>query len=339
VNVANVTDFRLLVTWMTAALLPRGPYPVLALNGEAGSSKSTLTRIVRSLVDPSAVALRGAPKDIRDLVSIAKNNHVIALDNLSHVGADMADQLCRLATGGGVGGRKLYEDTDEAVFEAQRPIIMNGIGELATRGDLADRTIVLPLPQIIRRLSEQELWADFDDSRSDIFGMLLNLVVKGQARLAEVRARVKADGIELPRMADFALWGLAVAPALGWTESEFLDAYKRNSEDASAAVLESDVVGVALLRFFNTRDEFDGTASELLEKLESWKHAGAGKFTGYWPKTPEALSQTLRRLTPALRKRGIHVQPGKRTKHSRSWSIRADTAEGLPALQPLLEAA
>ena len=39
----NVTDdgFRLAVAWLTAALRPVGPYPILSLHGEQGSAKST----------------------------------------------------------------------------------------------------------------------------------------------------------------------------------------------------------------------------------------------------------------------------------------------------------
>ena len=40
----NVDDagFRLVIAWLTASLLPVGPYPILSLHGEQGSAKSTL---------------------------------------------------------------------------------------------------------------------------------------------------------------------------------------------------------------------------------------------------------------------------------------------------------
>ena len=43
----NVTDadFALLVAWMTAALRPVGPYPILVLSGDHGSAKSTMARV------------------------------------------------------------------------------------------------------------------------------------------------------------------------------------------------------------------------------------------------------------------------------------------------------
>jgi hypothetical protein len=58
----------------------------------------------------------------------------------------MADALCRLATGGGYAIRRLYTDADEALFEAQRPVLLTGIEELPLRGDLIDRALMLTLP-------------------------------------------------------------------------------------------------------------------------------------------------------------------------------------------------
>ena len=81
----NDDDFMLVIAFLVAALRPHGPYSVLALNGEQGSGKSVLSRIVRSLVDPSAAPIRAAPKDDRDLVVSASNSWMLVYDNLSSV--------------------------------------------------------------------------------------------------------------------------------------------------------------------------------------------------------------------------------------------------------------
>jgi hypothetical protein len=141
-------DWILLISWLIAAFRPRGPYPVLVLHGEQGSAKSTTVRVLRSLLDPNVAALRADPRDAHDLVIAANNGWVIGLDNLSHLPPWLSDAVCRLATGGGFSTRELYTDNDEVLFDAQRPVILNGIEELATRGDLLDRSLVLHLPTI-----------------------------------------------------------------------------------------------------------------------------------------------------------------------------------------------
>jgi hypothetical protein len=39
----------------------------------------------------------------------------------------MSDALCRLASGGSFAVRQLYTDRDEVLFQAARPVILNGI--------------------------------------------------------------------------------------------------------------------------------------------------------------------------------------------------------------------
>ena len=137
----------------------------------------------------------------------------MAIDNLSRLPLWLSDALCSLSTGGGFATRALYTDGDEKTFDAQRPIILNGIDEVATSGDLLDRAIVVYLPRIpdTERRTEAALRQDFEGARPFILGATFDIVVQGLRKLPSVRRDW------LPRMADFALWGCAVAPALGWT--------------------------------------------------------------------------------------------------------------------------
>jgi hypothetical protein len=50
----------------------------------------------------------------------------------------ISDTLCRLATGGGFAVRQLYTDQNEVLFDAARPVILNGVEDIVTRPDLAD---------------------------------------------------------------------------------------------------------------------------------------------------------------------------------------------------------
>jgi hypothetical protein len=140
--------YVLTVSWLLAALRGREPYPVLAIDGEQGTGKSTAARMLRCLVDPNIAPLRAMPKDTRDLAITANNSHAIVLDNLSGIPAEMSDALCRLSTGGGFATRALYTNSEEALFDGQRPIILNSIDDIATRSDLADRAVLPHLEMI-----------------------------------------------------------------------------------------------------------------------------------------------------------------------------------------------
>ncbi len=301
-NVQTDRDFTLVVAWALAVLRDRGPYPVLVLSGEQGSAKSTFSAILRSLLDPNTAPLRALPRENRDLFIAATNGHVLAFDNVSGLASWISDTLCRLATGGGFAVRQLYTDQDEVLFDATRPVILNGIEDIVTRPDLADRAIFLtlePIPEEHRR-AEQELWAAFEEARPQLLGTLLDTVCHGLKQLPNTHL----DG--LPRMADFALWATACETAL-WPAGTFRDAYAGNRDEAVDSVIEADPVGSAIRSMMTMLPVWTGTASDLLVALDDEVGDKLTK-TETWPATPRALSGRLRRAATFLRQVGIDIE-------------------------------
>jgi hypothetical protein len=76
-------DWPLLVGFVIGTLRPSGPYPVLPINGEQGSAKSTLVRVVRALVDPNEAPVRREATNGQDLIIAARNGLIVAFDNVS----------------------------------------------------------------------------------------------------------------------------------------------------------------------------------------------------------------------------------------------------------------
>jgi hypothetical protein len=300
-NVRSDADFVLVIAWTLACLRNRGPYPVMVLSGEQGSAKSTFSAILRALLDPNTAPLRALPREDRDLFIAASNGHVLAFDNVSGLPAWISDTLCRLATGGGFAVRQLYSDQDEVLFDAARPVLLNGIEDIVTRPDLADRALFLtlePIPEE-RRRPEQELWAAFEAERPRILGALLDAVAKGLAMLPHTRLD------RLPRMADFALWATACETAL-WPAGTFWSAYCGNRDEAVEGVIDADPIAAAVRAVMAARTEWTGTASELLGALAELAGERIAKSKA-WPDSPRALAGRLRRAATFLRKIGIEI--------------------------------
>src|SRR5215510_14126444 len=95
-------------------------------------------KLLKDLVDPNVAPVRALAREERDLVIAANNSHVLAFDNLSGLPHALSDAFCRLATGASFGLRQLYTDADEVLFQAARPILLNGIDDVIGRSDLAD---------------------------------------------------------------------------------------------------------------------------------------------------------------------------------------------------------
>jgi DNA polymerase I-like protein with 3'-5' exonuclease and polymerase domains len=307
--------------WLVGTGRPRGPYPGLALYGEQGAAKTTTARVLRGLVDPASPDLRSEPRELRDLAIAARNCWVVALDNVSHIQPWLSDALCRLATGGGWATRELYTDLDEVLFDAQRPVLLTGITEYLTRPDLRDRTEPITLPAIPRdqRRPEKRMWAEFEQARPRLLGALLDSVA-GALR-HEPRVRLHS----LPRMADYAVWAVAAERGRG-DAPIFLSAYT-NSRDAShQQSLDASIIGPALVAFLPGATDlgpWEGTASDLLEALSS-QVDDRTKRSKYWPKSPLALSNEIRRLASALRGLNYDVRFGVREAHTGRRLIRIE---------------
>jgi hypothetical protein len=322
-NVHSDNDFVLVVAWALAVLRNHGPYPVIVLSGEQGSAKSTFSAILRALLDPNTAPLRALPREDRDLFIAASNGHVLAFDNVSGLPGWISDTLCRLATGGGFAVRQLYTDQDEVLFDASRPVILNGIEDIVTRPDLADRAVFLTLEPIAEehRRPEQELWAAFEVERPRILGVLLDAVVEGLKRLPKTRLE------KLPRMADFALWATACERAL-WPAGTFWSAYCCNRDEAVEGVIDADPIAAAVRAVMAMRTVWTGTASDLLGALAEAAGERIAK-SKTWPDNPRALAGRLRRAATFLRKIGIEIGFG-REGRARTRTIHITTSPSLP---------
>ena len=297
----NGDDFPLIVGWLLCAIGGVKPYPILILQGEQGSGKSTTSRVIRALVDPSSVPLRIPPREPKDLLVSAMNTHVVTLDNLSGLSPEISDCLCRLSTGGGHDVRQLYSDTDQILIDIQKPIIINGIDDIATRPDLAERALIINLPEIKpdNRRSESEFWHDFEQDKAAIFTGLLDCLVSGFTHRDSVVLKEK------PRMADVAVWVTACEKGYK-PETTFIEAHTKNQREAIELGIEASPIGTAIMTLMTDRNEWTGTPTGLLSELE--RVAGANQVKSKaWPQSAKGLKNSIKRLLPNFRKLGITI--------------------------------
>ncbi len=302
INMRDDGQFCLLVAWAIAALRPTGPYPILTLTSEQGSGKSFATRMVCGLVDPNASLLRTMPKEEGDLAVSTQRRHVLSFDNLSGLSPAVSDALCRLATGGGLSKRALYTNDDEVILDAKRPVILNGIDDIATRADLADRCLVLSLPVIAKskRKREKELMAGFEAARPRLFGALLDGLVSA------LRNEGTTKLIDLPRMADFAVWATAAEQGLGWPPGTFMTAYDANRRDMTQVAIDADPIARAVLALMDDKGAWQGNATALVVALHNRVSEDARNARD-WPKKPQLMANAIRRAAPLLRAVGVNV--------------------------------
>jgi hypothetical protein len=324
-NCQSDDDRVLLLTWLLSAMRPHGPYPMLVLTGPPGAAKTTTAKFARRLLDPNIVLVSAIPIDERDLSPAIPNSWVLGFDNISKVSARLSDRLCMIATGSGIRERLLHTNTGEVLIEACRPIVLNGIGDLTTRTDLADRSVLVSLePPACRR-------AEFTDttagkSLESEFKAALPGLLGGLYSVFCAAMRVYLDGMDPPngnpRMVDFAIWGNAVGKAMGWAPNAFDEAYSGNRLETDQIALEDCPVWGPLQIVFPTgRDEWVGTATDLKRKILDAIDS-AEKRKKFHAMPPSSYAQHLQRIAPLLNKLGWVVHKKSRSsRKGRRWHV------------------
>lgn len=100
-GISDDATFQLIITLCVAALMPNGPYPLIAIGGEQGAGKTLLAGVLHA-VDPSKLPLRALPRSERDLYISCANAHVLGFDTISKMSDWLSDAFCKVATGGGM---------------------------------------------------------------------------------------------------------------------------------------------------------------------------------------------------------------------------------------------
>lgn len=327
------SSFMLAVAFILDALRVGRPHPVLYLAGGEGTAKSTATLVLGNLIDPQHAKLRSLPV-VRDLFVGAHNQALLCYDNISVISPSVSDALCQVSSGAGFARRKSYTDDAEFRISGSRAVILNGIDNCITRPDLGDRAIVLNLPRIDRRRPEHEFWAAFEAARSKILGAILDLAVHGLANLSQVRVQ------NLVRVADFQRWATACLAAC-FEPGALGRALAANMSDTVETLVDNDPIAKAVGAFMVDRNEWTGTAAELLIELTRHDHTEARvSRLPNWPRDPARLSKALRALQATLAKAGISIEFGKALDRRRTRRVRlrsrstheAASSEDVPCL-------
>jgi hypothetical protein len=324
---------------LVSYFVPLIPHVILVLYGIQGSGKTMFFKLVRRLIDPSAVDVLTLPRDERERVQQLDHHWCAFYDNVTRLPSWMSDTLCRAATGGGFTKRELYTDDQDIIYNFKRCVGLNGINIAAQRGDLLDRSLLIGLKDIPknRRRTEKQLLNDFEGCKAEILGSFLDTLV----RAVEVYPRVNPEG--LFRMADFTRWGCAIAVALGKQPEDFINAYEKKVKMQIEEAAHSSPVATVLLDWLEflfakgslDSKKWEGTPSELYSALlKRAKDLGMSTRQKVWPKAPHVLVRQLNELAPSLKMLGWEVVTGIKSGSKRRININSVSSVPSVPVQP-----
>lgn len=299
VNIAKEEEELLFLVYLISCFIPDFPHPIAYFYGPQGSAKSTMSRLLKSLIDPSLIDVSQTPTNEQDLDHVLEHHWFIAFDNLSFLSERMSDSLCKAVTGVSSSKRKLYTDDEYVIYNYKRCIALNGINLLALKPDLLERSILFELERVdkSKRELEDDFWKRFEEEKPKILGAIFSIVWEA------LRIKPTVSLPNRPRMADFAVWGYAIAEAMNRQGDAFICAYEENIKRQTMEILYEHPTASALSVFMEDKDYWEGTASKLLDELHFLVNTES-KYRKL-PETPNALSRSIAQIKLTLEEGGI----------------------------------
>lgn len=315
-NISN-TDRPLMKALLVHHLWPDIAHVIARLTGRDGTAKTWATRLVRSLIDPSAAPTRAMPKDETDWIIAVNAALIAAIDNVSSIPDWLSDAMCRASTGEGLMRRKLYTDQDVSILSARRIVILNGIDATIRRADFARRIADFGLEPIKKIKSDDEVEAEWNAIHPYALGALLDLTV---TTLRQLPATTLAGDEESLTMSMFA----RIAKTIG---EPTLKLYVKRLGTADADIVDADMFAGRLIRFVHAQPEgkWTGLASELVAKIPPPDPSPKG-----WPQDATRFGTWARRMGRVMESTaGIRI-----TKDERKAEGQPYTLEQIPLSGP-----
>lgn len=304
-NVCEET-YLMVLSYLVFCLVGRGAFPVMLIHGAHGTAKTTLLKILKSIIDPNPVSLNSLPKSVREAAIVAQNQYLVTFDNVSRLSQEMSDFFCRLSTGGSFQTRKLYSDSNTLTLTYHKPSIFNGLYNFVNKADLRSRLLSIRTREIEgSRVSEIELWDSFYRDLPRILAGLYELCSSALRRLEG--EQYKTD----QRLIDFysvsrAVFEVSVKGQYADSTSDFFEYCFSKYVDNNLDILMDDPVYMTILKL-TEHGEWKGKAEELI--LEIDKYYGAYRMSKKnLPSTPASLGRHLSLMEPLLKNSPIEYR-------------------------------
>jgi hypothetical protein len=307
VNLKSERDRRLFKAYLVTLPLEHVGRPIFNASGAMGSGKTTIQRLIKRLLDPTAPET--VRFDPRDFLQKAMHAYIVMLDNQNTIPEWAADTLCRLVTGEADSKRRLYTDDEDFIIELRRAALLNGINVPTDRGDVLDRSPVVELERIPdgERKTEEELWARFEAEHPKLLGALFDTLSKAIALKPTLKLSRR------PRLADWGEYAAAVYEVMGWGAETFLKDWDEVVKVQNQATLDGSPVAQAIIKFMEDKEEYTAASSEMHSELKvvAVQLGVDVERDKAWPKSARWLWRRIKEVLPLLVAAGIEASRGR----------------------------
>jgi hypothetical protein len=300
-------DVQIIKSHIISMFVEAYPIPIMAITGEHGSIKSTLSGTIKSIIDPAVDKRKSLPNNSEKLMLALNNRFTICYDNISKIKQDISDTLCTAITGAGDSKRALYSNSDEIIYTFKRKIILCGIAPSMNFPDLLDRTITYETIPVLdeQRITEE----DFNQQLDEILPQVIGQIFQTLSEMLKLYPTIKSELKLLPRMADFTLFGECISRSLGYEPNSFVDAYNTRIQSNSIEIAQTYPI-ISLMEGLIQNGEYTKEVSRFYTEIKAIATSQGIDIDSKdieFPKSPNQIKGHLKQISPDLRKLGMLV--------------------------------
>lgn len=284
----NVSDdcLKLFIVYLCHLFIYDTSHMICIINSTHGSGKSTLTKLIKKLLDPTLSENTLIPSNVEDLKNHCANNTVVCFDNTRPLKDNESDILCAAVTGSTVAKRKLYSTSDEVLLFLKNIVILNGIDIVPKRADFVERSLMFELKSLAngKRKTEKEFWDSFEQDKPYILYDIFETISKAMS----IKPTIDLNG-KSHRMYDAFTWMCSIAVALGYKLEEFQKIFFENTGNLQDLSDEQDNFVNIVIRYINSQHGFKvtGKMTDVYNKIK--EYAGTEDF----PQNSSAFSRKM----------------------------------------------
>lgn len=293
------------------------PIPIIDLFAEQGKGKSGLSATIKRIVDPQSDNIKEninkMPVKEENYILECASKYLISWDNISSISASQSDDICRIITGGATEKRRLYHDRELIVEYLRKKFVINGIGVNLNRGDYLERSINYSLKFIEKenRLTEQK----YDDRINELLPHILADIFNSLSKAMRIYPKIKDSFTELPRMADFAVWGESISQSMNKEPGFFLKQYETMMSKTVTTAGDNHALVKYVEFIMDNREAYNITLGKFYISMREWAESEGydlkSKYSNF-PKSVQAIRPNLERVDNFIRELGFFVKISER---------------------------
>ncbi len=309
--------YSTIITWMVCTLFPETDQTLLEITGEEDSGKSTAAWIIKSLIDPSEKTLSEPPNSPKDLLAIAKNNYIIAIDNADNLSETMQKQIYELLSNGIQSQINHGNSGSNWTVNLRNPVISVSTSSALSNPLLSKKAISIDLPSLEEKALNDNVKMLSQEMNSQA---LLELAKIAAGTLKKTRSPALRINNEI-YFDDFALMGSMVCKYFNASADSFAKTLNELRHETNEDIIDESIVGKYILLWAAENPKYKANKPLNDWQKELFKNLSE-EDRNDWPKSTRKFGAELKKIAPRLKKKGVFCKSLGKHGSNVLWEIR-----------------